>query len=43
MTLEDFENLATIVLEAKYKRPFLVYKGGQDGGIDSEASNLVYW
>ena len=40
MTLDDFENLAAIVLEDKYKRPFLVYKGGRDGGIDSEASTV---
>ena len=36
----DFEHLATIVLEYKYKRPFLVYKHGRDGGIDAKASNI---
>ena len=37
---DEFENLAAIVLEDKYKRPFHVYKGGRDGGIDAEASNI---
>ena len=40
MTSNDFENLAAIVLEDKYKRPFHVYKKGKDGGIDCEASNI---
>ena len=40
ITSDDFENLAAIVLENKYKRPFHVYKGGRDGGIDAEASNI---
>ena len=40
ITSGDFENLAAIVLEDKYKRPFHVYKGGRDGGIDAEASNI---
>ena len=37
---DDFEKLAPIVLEYKYKRPFLVYKHGRDGGIDARASNI---
>ena len=40
ITSDDFENLAAIVLEDKYKRPFLVFKEGRDGGIDCEASNI---
>ena len=42
ITSDDFENLAAIVLEDKYKRPFHVYKGGRDGGIDAEASNIGF-
>ena len=42
ITSDDFENLAAIVLENKYKRPFHVYKGGRDGGIDAEASNIGF-
>ena len=42
ITSDDFENLAAIVLEDKYKRPFHVYKGGRDGGIDAEASNVGF-
>ena len=38
---DNFENLAAIVLEYKYKRPFLVYKHGRmDRGIDAKASNI---
>ena len=33
ITSDDFENLAAIVLENKYKSPFHVYKGGRDGGM----------
>ena len=42
ITSDDFENLAAIVLEDKYKRPFHVYKRGRDGGIDAEASNIGF-
>ena len=42
ITSDNFENLAAIVLETKYKRPFHVYKGGRDGGIDAEASNIGF-
>ena len=42
ITSDDFENLAAIVLENKHKWPFYVYKGGRDGGIDTEASNIGF-
>ena len=42
ITSDDFENLAAIVLHHIYKRPFHVYKGGRDGGIDAEASNIGF-
>ena len=40
LTPAEFEDLAAIVLKHEYKRPFYVYKGGRDGGIDAEASNI---
>ena len=40
ITSGDFENLAAIVLEHKYERPFHVYKEGPDGGVDAQASNI---
>ena len=37
---DEFEIIVAYILENKYGRPFLVYKGGRDGGIDAEASNI---
>ena len=39
LTSDEFEDLAAIVLKDKLGRPFHVYKGGRDGGIDAEAWN----
>ena len=42
LTPDEFEDLAAIVLEDKLGRPFHVYKGGRDGGIDAEALNIGF-